>query len=194
MSSPDTESIPLRADARRNREKLLSAATELFSSTAIEDVTLEAIARQAGVGIGTLYRHFPSREALVEAAYRSEVDQLAGAADELLSAGRPADTALAEWMHRFVGYATAKRGMSSAMQTSAGYAQIASETGPKLAAAVTTLLDAGAADGTLRTDVDAADVLVAMNGVWRAIEEDDAARAARLIGLLMDGLRAGARR
>jgi AcrR family transcriptional regulator len=104
----------LRADAQRNRDKLLAAATAAFAETGT-DASLEAIAKRAGVGIGTLYRHFPTREALVEAAYRNEVERLCESARELL-ASHPPDVALAEWMDRFVAYAAAKRGMRSALQ------------------------------------------------------------------------------
>ena len=89
---------PLRADAQRNREKLLSAATQAFAAEG-EEVALETIAARAGVGIGTLYRHFPSRDALVVAAYKHEVDALRVAAAELL-ATRPADEALRDWAER----------------------------------------------------------------------------------------------
>src|SRR3954464_1426035 len=99
----------MRADARRNRDKLLAAAVDLFAGRG-NDASLEAIAKEAGVGIGTLYRHFPTREALVEGAYRNEGARRCEQADELLRE-RPPDEALAEWMDRFVSYAAAKRGM-----------------------------------------------------------------------------------
>src|SRR3954466_8453911 len=98
MSTPSIR--PLRADARRNRDRLLAVAVRAFSTDGPE-VTLEAVAREAGVGIGTLYRHFPTREALVEAAYRSELLRLCSAADELVSE-LPGDEALRTWMDRFV--------------------------------------------------------------------------------------------
>src|SRR6266700_1610357 len=96
----------LRADARRNRERLLHAALRAFSSGG--EVTLEAIARQAGVGIGTLYRHFPTREALVEAVYRGEVARLRDTAAALL-ASQPPEAALRAWMDSFASYVTAKQ-------------------------------------------------------------------------------------
>jgi AcrR family transcriptional regulator len=108
----------MRSDARENRERLLQAAGEHFAIGG-PDVSLEAIARAAGVGIGTLYRHFPTREALIEAVYRNEVDQLCAAADELLAEQPPAQ-ALAEWMERFVAYATTKRGLRGALKSIAG--------------------------------------------------------------------------
>src|SRR5713226_1301780 len=105
---------PMRADAQRNRARLLEAAVRAFSQDGPE-VTLDAIARDAGVGIGTLYRHFPTREALIEAAYRSELARLCDAVPELLRA-RPPDDAMRAWMDRFVDYMTTKRGMAGALR------------------------------------------------------------------------------
>jgi AcrR family transcriptional regulator len=180
--------LRLRADARRNRDKLLAAAVAAFAESGT-DVSLEAIAKRAGVGIGTLYRHFPTRDALVEAAYRKELDRLTGSAEELL-ATLPPDAALAEWMDRFVAYAAAKRGMKSALN-----AIVASGSDLFLNArrqqleAIGRLLDAGVAAGTIRSDVDADDVLRAMGAVWQV---DDPEQARKLLRLLMDGLRHGA--
>ncbi len=181
-----------RADARRNRERLLAAATEAFAEAGT-DVSLEAIAKRAGVGIGTLYRHFPSRAALVEAAYRSEVDHLCDAAKELL-AEHPPDAALAEWMDRYVGYGAAKRGMSDALQSVvASKSDLYAESRTRILEAIATLLEAGAAAGTIRSDVDAEDVLRSMGAVW--LMTDDrlwSEQARKTLGLLMDGLRHGA--
>jgi AcrR family transcriptional regulator len=180
---------PLRADARRNRDRLLEVAVAAFSAPGPEPA-LEAIARQAGVGIGTLYRHFPTREALVEAAYRSELDRLCEAARELLATRSPAQ-ALRSWMDRFVDYMTTKRGMAEALR-----AVIASGADPfahsrdRLLSTVSSLLAAGVAAGTIRADVPATDVLVGLNGVILAAggpEQRD--QAGRLLDLLVDGLR-----
>jgi AcrR family transcriptional regulator len=185
---------PLRADARRNRERVLDAAVRAFSQAGPDvtgpDVTIDAIAKDAGVGIGTLYRHFPTREALVEAAYRNELARLCEAADELVAA-LPADAALRTWMDRFVDYMTTKRGMADALR-----AVIASGGNPfahsrdRLLDAVTTLLRAGSADGNLRPDVAPADVLAGLSGVCLAAGEPaQRDQAQRLLDLLMDGLR-----
>ncbi|MDW5598585.1 helix-turn-helix domain-containing protein [Conexibacter stalactiti] len=184
----------MRADALRNRAKLLDAATALFAAEGT-DVPLEAVARAAGVGIGTLYRHFPTKEALVEAAYRNEVARLGEAADELLRSG-PADVALAAWMERFVDYTAAKRGMVGALRTIvASGADVFAETKGELRATIERLLDAGAADGTLRTDLGPEDVMRATSAIWSIPDGDDwREHALRLLGLLMDGLRHGARR
>jgi AcrR family transcriptional regulator len=176
-----------RADARRNREKLLTAATELFAGAG-KDVSLDAVAKRAGVGIGTLYRHFPTRDALVEAAYRHEVADLCATAAGLLS-DRPADIALAEWMDRFVSYSTAKKGMRDALQSVvASGSDLFAEARGQIVGAITLLLTAGVEAGTLRPDVDAEDVMRAMGAVWLV---DDEEQARRLLRLLMDGLRHG---
>ena len=176
-----------RADAIRNREKLLSAATELFAARGT-DVSLDAVARHAGVGIGTLYRHFPTRDALVEAAYRAEVEDLCRTAAVLLES-RPADEALAEWMERFVAYTAAKKGMKGALQAVvASGSDVFGETRGQIIAAIDDLLAAGVEDGTLRSDVDAMDVWRAMGAVW-GVETAEQART--LLRLLMDGLRHG---
>jgi AcrR family transcriptional regulator len=179
----------LRADARRNRDRLLSAAVRAFSQDGA-DVTLDAIAKDAGVGIGTLYRHFPTREALIEAAYRSELARLCGAVPDLLQEMRP-DEATRAWMDRYIEYMTTKRGMADALR-----AVIASGGTPyaqsrdRLITAITSLLQAGAASGTLRADIEPADVLASLSGISLAAGEPaQRAQARRLLDLLMDGLR-----
>jgi AcrR family transcriptional regulator len=179
----------LRADARRNRDRLLSAAVRAFSQDGA-DVTLDAIAKDAGVGIGTLYRHFPTREALIEAAYRSELARLCEAVPDLLQDMRP-DEATRAWMDRYIEYMTTKRGMADALR-----AVIASGGTPyaqsrdRLITAITSLLQAGAASGTLRADIEPADVLASLSGISLAAGEPaQRAQARRLLDLLMDGLR-----
>jgi AcrR family transcriptional regulator len=182
----------LRADARENREKLLRAASRLFA-TAGSDVALEMIARTAGVGIGTLYRHFPTREALIEAVYRNEVDRLCASAGELV-ASLPADAALEQWMERFVSYAATERGLSGALKSVASsQSDLFGATRERLLTAVGSLLGAGIATGRIRADVSAEDVLAAMNAVWAISGEGEqwALQSQRVLGLLMDGLRAG---
>jgi AcrR family transcriptional regulator len=190
---PETSPRPLRADALRNRERLLEAAIQAFSRPGPE-VTLDAIAREAGVGIGTLYRHFPTREALVEAAYRNELARLCDAAADLL-AEQPPDAALRAWMDRFVDYMTTKRGMADALK-----AVVASGGNPfahsrdRMTEALGLLLGAGAAAGTLRPDADPADVLTGLSGISLAAGDADRRdQAGRLLDLLVDGLRHGTR-
>ncbi len=182
---------PRRADALRNRERLLAAALALFTEQGT-DVSLETVAREAGVGVGTLYRHFPTRDALVEAVYLSELDRLHEGAAELL-AEHPPGEALARWMDRFVEYAATKRGMSGALQSViASGRNPYSQSRTKLVGALTTLLDAARAAGAVRDDVDAEDVLLAIGGIWAMSAEPGwEERARRLLGLVMDGLRYG---
>jgi AcrR family transcriptional regulator len=184
-----TSERPLRADARRNRERLLEVAVRAFSQDG-PDATLEGIAREAGVGIGTLYRHFPTREALVEAAYRNELARLCDAVPDLLAA-LPADAALRAWMDRFVDYMTTKRGMSDALR-----AVVASGGNPfaqsrdRLLGAVEALVAAAEEDGTLRPGLDPTDVLTGLTGVTLAAgRPEQRAQAGRLLDLLVDGLR-----
>jgi AcrR family transcriptional regulator len=153
-------------------------------------VTLDAIAKEAGVGIGTLYRHFPTRESLVEAAYRNELARLCDAAAELLQT-MPPDQATRAWMDRFIDYMTTKRGMAEALR-----AVIASGGNPyaesrdRLVAALTMLLRAGAAEGSLRSDVEPADVLTSLSGLSLAAGEPaQRDQASRLLDLLFDALR-----
>ena len=187
----ETTDKPQRADARRNRERLMKAAGELFAEQGT-DVSLEAIAARAGVGIGTLYRNFPSRDTLVEAAYRSEVAHLCDAASELLGE-HPPDVALAEWMDRFVSYAAAKRGMSGALQSLAAKSALYSDTRAQITGAIGTLLAAGVEAGTLRSDVEPGDVLRAMGAIWALGDGEEWRRQAEtLIRLIVDGLRHGA--
>ena len=186
---PATGARPLRADAQRNHDRLLDTAVRAFSRDG-PDVTLDAIAKDAGVGIGTLYRRFPTREALVEAAYRNELARLCDAVADLLQS-LPPDEATRAWMDRFVDYMTTKRGMADALR-----AVIASGGNPyaqsrdRLTVAITTLLQAGAAAGTVRPDIEPGDVLVSLSGVSLAAGEPaQRDQARRLLDLLMDGLR-----
>ena len=186
---PEAVGRVLRADARRNRDRLLSVAVRAFSQDG-PDVTLDAIAKDAGVGIGTLYRHFPTREALIEAAYRSELARLCDAVPDLLQ-DMPPDEATRAWMDRYIEYMTTKRGMAGALR-----AVIASGGTPyaqsrdRLTTAITSLLQAGAAAGALRADIEPGDVLASLSGISLAAGEPaQRDQARRLLDLLMDGLR-----
>jgi AcrR family transcriptional regulator len=182
----------MRADARRNREKLIENAAAAFAAGGVQ-TSLEDIARRAGVGIGTLYRHFPTREHLVEVVYRRELDGLCTAAVELARTHRT-DEALAEWMQRLVGYIATKRGMADSLRilmttNSECFADVAG----KLSQALKGLIDAAVAEGTIRSDVDATDVMQALSGIYGAPDTPDwRERSRRLVSLLMDGLRSGA--
>ncbi|MDX1874019.1 helix-turn-helix domain-containing protein [Mycolicibacterium sp. 120266] len=174
-----------RSDARRNRARLLATAAAAFA-TADGPVSLEAIARDAGVGIGTLYRHFPTREALIEAVYSTELAEVAASADELLQRHDPAP-ALRHWMDRYATFVAAKRGMAESLQAmfASGVVQ-PSQTREAIVGAMSALLGAGAQDGSLRDDVDPDDVVTSMLGIVLASRSPR--QAARLLDLLVDAL------
>jgi AcrR family transcriptional regulator len=179
---------PLRADAQRNRDKILAAAVRVFSEQGL-DAHFERIAKEAGVGSGTLYRNFPTREALIEAAYRNEVARLCDAAPGLL-ATMPPRAAMRAWMTLFIDYAVAKTGMADALR-----AVVASGTdlhGPShemISAAITTLMDAGTAAGVFRPDIRPADLGAALAGIaLTSAGPGQRDRAERLLDLTLDGL------
>jgi AcrR family transcriptional regulator len=183
----------LRADARRNRERLVEVAAAEFAARGAE-ASLEEIARRAGVGIGTLYRHFPTREHLVEAVYRREVEALSAAADALARRLAP-DVALAEWMQRFVDYIAAKRGMAESLRVLLTQKSgLFADTAGVVARAVERLVAAAVAEGSIRADVHGSDLLLALSGIYAAPDTPDwHERSGRIVRLLMDGLRSGAR-
>jgi AcrR family transcriptional regulator len=184
---------PLRADAQRNRDRLVEVAAQVFASDGV-DASLEEIAKRAGVGIGTLYRHFPTREHLVEVVYRREVEGLCHAADEL-AREHPADVALELWMQRFVDYIATKRGLATSLRLLlTTNSTLFSDTSGRVSGAMRGLIEAAAAAGKIRPDVDASDVMHALGGIYSAPNTPDwRERSGRLVKLLMDGLRFGAK-
>lgn len=184
---------PLRADAQRNRDRLVEVAAQTFASDGV-DASLEEIAKRAGVGIGTLYRHFPTREHLVEVVYRREVEGLCHAAEELVR-DHPADVALELWMQRFVDYIATKRGLATSLRLLlTTNSTLFSDTSGRVSGAMRGLIEAAAASGKIRADVDASDVMHALGGIYSAPNTPDwRERSGRLVKLLMDGLRFGAR-
>src|ERR1017187_6876118 len=180
-----------RADAVRNRDLLITSAAEVFAARGA-DVPLEDIARSAGVGIGTLYRHFPTRDALVEAVYRNEIDVLCERADELLES-MPPDLALAEWMRLFVRHVATKKGMLSVLKPLlSSNPSFFDQTRGRATAAATKLLEAGVAAGTVRGDIDGGDLIRAVGGICMSTDQERSEASERLVGLLFDGLRRGA--
>lgn len=184
----------LRADARRNRERILEAAVRAFSEKGA-DVPIDTIAKAAGVGSATLYRHFPTREALVEAAYRNELARVCDSAAELL-AENPPDRAMRLWMDNFIDYLAAKQGMADALRAAvASGADPFAESLDRLGAAIGSLLEAGAEAGLLRSGVDPLDVGFSLAGASLITSTPgQRERADRLLDLLLDGLRYGAGR
>jgi AcrR family transcriptional regulator len=180
---------PVRSDARRNREKLVAVARAAFA-TADGTVALEAIAREAGVGIGTLYRHFPTREALVEAVYAAELDDVTASAPALLE-DLPPEAALRAWMDRYAAFVETKRGMGDVLRASLASGRIATPaTRRRITAAIGAILDAGARAGTLRAGVDPEDVTLMLLGVFLSTSAgQDAERVGRMLDLIIDAVR-----
>lgn len=178
-----------RADAVRNRERLVAEARRFFSAGGAT-VPLDAVAQAAGVGVGTLYRHFPTREALVEAVYRSELDALAAEAEPLLAA-HPALDALRIWMDRYALFVAAKHAMRDALRIALTSPTASRpETRARVRDIVARFVAAGAADGTIRADVEPDDVTVCLAGaVLMTATSTDAGQLSRLLNLLLDGLR-----
>src|SRR4051794_1762119 len=157
-------SRPLRADARRNREALLSAAREAFLA-GDADAHVEEIARSAGVAVGTLYRHFETREALIEEVYRKEVDDLCATPEELLDQHAP-EEALRRFLLLLVDHAAVGKGMSLALESiMASDSPVFDDSRTRMGDALTRLLDAGAAAGTIRRDVTGPTLLRALGGI-----------------------------
>ena len=184
-----TESSELkRSDGRRNRDAILAAA--LAALTESPDASLNAIAKRAGVANATLYRHFPTREDLVLATYQHEVRKLVDAAGLLLQEHAPLD-ALRSWVERLAGYAVTKHGLADALRKATTPGSDLSSTGTYAAivAALDRLLQANIAAGTLRPDLDAEDVILALAGLWQLDPAGDwKAQAQRIYDIVLGGL------
>ncbi|MCP9948124.1 TetR/AcrR family transcriptional regulator [Actinomadura madurae] len=175
-----------RADAQRNRERILRAARELVREPG--ELRLNAVARACGIGQGTLYRHFPTREDLLAEVYRREVDELVAAAPHLLATHQPVD-ALAAWFDRVAAYARVKRDVFAAVEAATGHDLAAHSLGP-IGEAVELLLAAGRSAGSVRPDAEARDVIVLISWLSRLDDAELDARGPRLLSILVDGLRA----
>jgi AcrR family transcriptional regulator len=178
-----------RADAIRNRERVLAAAKAVFSAGGPE-ASLEAVARAAGVGIGTLYRHFPTREALFEAVYRREVQQLADLAEQLKQEAKPIE-ALRHWMRSIVTFVATKKGMSAALALAAyKNSELYSYSFDRLTRAVGGLLDRAIATGEIRDDIGPEDLLRALVGMCYMHDQPGwQTSVLRLVDVFIDGLR-----
>ncbi|WP_315833732.1 TetR/AcrR family transcriptional regulator [Bradyrhizobium prioriisuperbiae] len=178
-----------RADSIRNRELLLEAATQVFSAGGPQ-ASLEAVARQAGVGIGTLYRHFPTRESLFEAVYRHEVDQLGELAERLSHDAEPVQ-ALRKWLHANVRLVATKKGMVEGLQIVAhGSTELKAYSFERLTGAIGLLLDRGVAVGEFRSDITPEDLLRTLVGIFYSQGTSDwQPTAQRLVDVFVDGLR-----
>ena len=176
---------PMRADARRNYDALVAAARELFAEAGTS-APLEEIAERAGVGIGTLYRHFPTRQALLEAVYAQEVHAMAEAAEEL--AALPPWDALAEWFRRYVGFAGTKRALNEALLEADPDSNVLATCRAALGSAGTALIRRAQDAGVVRADVEFADVGRMVAGIALVPTVDDEQKQ-RLLELALDGLR-----
>lgn len=182
----------LRADAQRNIDSLLEAAKAIFGTSGV-DAPAKEIVDLAGVGVGTLYRHFPQRSDLVKAVFQREVDACADAAPALSAAYEPSE-ALARWLRRFTDFLATKRGLAAALHTGdpafdALPAYFTGRLGPTLRA----LLDTAATAGEIRPDIDAEELLIAVSRLSTPGPGADAAdQSQRMVSLLIDGLRFGA--
>ncbi|NUT46867.1 MAG: helix-turn-helix transcriptional regulator [Saccharothrix sp.] len=180
----------VRADAQRNIDTLLSAAAEVFVTSGV-DAPVRQITAKAGVGAGTLYRHFPQRSDLIAAVFRHEVDACADAAPALAARHDPVD-ALARWLQRFAAFIGTKRGLGAALHSGdPAYDTLPGYFDQRFVPVLGALLDAAVAAGGIRSDVDPRDLLRATANLTLSSEEFEG-HTRRMIGLLVDGLRYGA--
>jgi len=188
MSSPETQTEPQRprrADARANHEKLVAAARELFADKGTS-APLEEVAERAEVGIGTLYRHFPTRQALFEAVYVDEVEAMARAAADL--AELPPWDALSQWLHQYVGFAATKRALNEALMETDPDSTVLLTCRTALTGAGTALVERAQKAGAVRRDTTFTDV-VRMVGAIAMVPTEDPEQKQRLLELALDGLR-----
>ena len=193
MGQPAERARKLRADAVRNRERVLAAAKAVFR-TGGADASLEAVARRAGVGIGTLYRHFPTREALYEAVYQHEVQQLWELAERLQDEASPVE-ALRRGMRAIVEFVATKKGMSAALaQAVTGSSELHARSSPRLEKAARILLERAVAAGEIRSGIDPGDLMRAVVGMCLLHSQPGwQANVLPLVDVLVDGLRVGAK-
>jgi AcrR family transcriptional regulator len=187
---PRTAARQLRADAQRNLDALLQSALAVFATSGV-DAPVRQIAETAGVGVGTVYRHFPQRSDLIVAVFRREVDACADAAVVLAAEHKPGE-ALARWMQRYVDFISAKRGLAAALHSGdPAYDSLPAYFQKRLRPALKTLLDAAVAAGEVRPGVKPDDLLTAVPSLCAPSHGGDPAQARRMVALLADGLRYG---
>jgi AcrR family transcriptional regulator len=178
----------IRADAQRNLDALLKAAMAVFAKSGV-DAPVREIAEKAGVGVGTVYRHFPERSELIAAVFRREIDACADAASVLAAQHEP-EEALRRWVERYVDFVAAKRGLAAALHSGdAAYDALPAYFEKRLRPELEGLLKSAAAAGSIRAGVDPYDLLFAVASLCASNRDGDPGRARRMIGLLLDGLR-----
>ncbi len=190
-SSDGSATRSVRSDAKRNTDALLEAAMEVFATRGV-DAPVREIAQKAGVGIGTVYRHFPQRADLIAAVFRREVDACADAAAALSASYGPAD-ALAAWLLRYTDFIAAKRGLAPALHSGdPAYVSLHSYFKEKLLPVLRGLLDAAIEAGEVRDDIESMELLSAVANLCISAGKADGAVARRMVSLVVDGLRYGA--
>ncbi|MGC1549152.1 MAG: TetR/AcrR family transcriptional regulator [Rhodanobacter sp.] len=176
----------VRADAQRNLDTLLQSAASVFVTSGV-DAPVREIADKAGVGVGTVYRHFPQRADLIAAVYRREIDACADAAPILAAEHKPFE-ALAHWMQRYAAFIATKRGLAPALHSgNPAFENLRAYFMQRLKPALRALLESAASAGEVRADVEAEDLLIAVASLCMPAQDDDYAR--RMVALLVDGLR-----
>jgi AcrR family transcriptional regulator len=179
---------PVRADAQRNIDNLLQTALAVFAASGV-DAPVREIADKAGVGIGTLYRHFPQRADLIAAVFRREIDACADAAPALAAAHKPFE-AVAKWLQRYAGFIAAKRGLAKALHSGdPAFDALPAYFDQRLRPALRALLKSAADAGEVRTDIDADEILSAVASLCMSASNAGPERARRMVALLADGLR-----
>jgi AcrR family transcriptional regulator len=182
----------VRADAQRNMDALLEAALAVFTTSGV-DAPVRDIAEKAGVGIGTVYRHFPQRPDLIVAVFRRQVDACADAASVLATQHGPGE-ALARWMQRYADFFATKRGLAAALHSgNPAFDTLPAYFKQRLEPALRTLLDAATAAGEVRSSVEPYDLLRAVGNLCMQSSDDGSVYARRMVALLVDGLRYGAK-
>jgi AcrR family transcriptional regulator len=192
LESPQPMEKRVRADAQRNLDGLLQAAMKVFSVSGV-DAPVREIAKEAGVGVGTLYRHFPQRSDLIKAVFRREIDACADSAPMLAKEREPAE-ALASWMQRYVDFISAKRGLAAALHSGdPAYEALPSYFDQRLRPALQSLLDAAEAAGDIRQGIDPNELLLAVPRLAAPGPDGNIEAGRRMVALLVDGLRYGAK-
>jgi AcrR family transcriptional regulator len=176
-----------RADAQRNIDSLLEAAKAVFRTSGV-DAPAKEIADLAGVGVGTLYRHFPQRSDLVKAVFQREVDACADAAPALTAANEPG-VALAKWLQRYTEFVATKRGLATALHSgNPAFDALPGYFMQRLEPTLGSLLEAATATGEIRADISPTDLLHAVANLCLSVAEDGVAYSQRMVALLIDGL------
>ncbi|MEU0598048.1 TetR/AcrR family transcriptional regulator [Streptomyces sp. NPDC006393] len=187
--SPKSASVPRRKDARRNQQTLLDAAAAVFATSGVE-APVRDIAAKAGVGMGTIYRHFPTRADLVIAVYRHQVDACAEAGPTLLATSPTPHAALERWVGLFIDFLTTKHGLAAALQTdNTGFETLHAYFLDRLLPVCAQLLDAAAASGEIRSGIDAYHLMRGIGNLCVGADSDPRYDARRVVALLVAGLR-----